>query len=280
MTFDVYEGSRNRGVPTELFLFSYGEGPTDYFAYVDSERSFTHPTTFVEYTPFPMKHDRITVDGGKTRKELIITSAVGHPIAEMFQIYPPDQSIRVVVQEVHLDDPDQEVVTIWMGRLLNCRSTEDDTLQFVCRPMTAAYKQAGLRRHWQFGCPHVLYGDQCAAIEAAARITRSVFSVASNKVTMGVGWNAVAVEKYIGGKFSWVAGGNTYNRTILRLGLDSRTLTLSGMPLGLEAGASAILTLGCNHQMDDCLDLHDNIHNFGGDPWIPTQNPVNTNPFV
>lgn len=280
MTFDAYEESRNRGVPTELFLFSYGAGPTDYYAYVDSERAFTHPTNFIEYTPFPMKHDRITVDGGKTRKELNIYSAAGHPLYEQFQIYPPDKSIRVVIQEVHLDDADQEVVTVWVGRVLNIKKLEDDTLQFTCRPMTAAYKQAGLRRHWQLGCPHVLYGAQCAANEVAAQTETTATAVASNRVTLDMGWNSVAVEKYIGGKLTWEVGSNTYNRTILRVGEDSRTLSLSGVPIGLAPGSSVIVTLGCNHQMDDCLDLHDNIHNFGGDPWIPPDNPVNVNPYV
>lgn len=280
MSFADFEASRGSGTAVECFLFVYGAGVSDYYAFTDTDRTVTHPTSLIDFTPFPMDRDRITVDGGRDRKELVIFTTARNPLVDLFQIYPPDQTITVLIQATHLDDPDGEFVPLWMGRVINCKSHMDGTAEITCRPMSSAYRQAGLRRHWQFGCPHVLYGLQCGANEGAATITRLVTNLDSNRVTLATGWNVAAPEKYIGGKAKWTIGANTYNRTILRVGGDLRTLSLSGIPIGLTVGGNLTVTLGCNHQMDDCLTLHGNINNFGGDPWIPTVNPVNTNPYV
>jgi hypothetical protein len=67
-------------------------------------------------------------------------------------------------------------------------------------------------------------------------------------------------------------------RSILKLkGADKAQLLLDSAAKGLVAGMSVSVILGCNKLAgltDDCIVLHDNIHNFGGMPWIPTKNPI------
>lgn len=71
----------------------------------------------------------------------------------------------------------------------------------------------------------------------------------------------------------WAASGRTERRTILDVQTDN-TLLLSGPVRNLSVGATVTISLGCNHKMDDWASLHNNIVNFGGQPYIPLKNPV------
>jgi hypothetical protein len=278
VSFNTYDQSRAGGRPVEIYLFTYGSGPSDYYAYTDHARVVS--TGGIDYDPVPIDRGRLQANGGRERRDLTIQMANENPVPNLFIIYPPDSPVMVSIKAGHLDDPAAEFVPVWSGRVVNVKWGEDGVADLVCRPLAAASRQGGLRRHWQIGCPHVLFGSQCLAVEAAATVSVGVTNVSSNKVTLAAGWNAQPVAKYIGGKVSWAFGSNTIRRSILRIESDARTVVLSGPATNLAVGDVADVALGCNRQMDDCLTLHNNIHNFGGDPWIPLVNPVNTNPYV
>ena len=44
--------------------------------------------------------------------------------------------------------------------------------------------------------------------------------------------------------------------------------------LGLSAGDTLQLSHGCTHGLDTCANLFNNAPNYGGMPWIPTDNPM------
>ena len=279
MSFAEYDASRDAGQIVETYLFRYGLGPSDYYAFTDGERVISEGG--IDYDPVPIDRGRLRADGGRERRDLTITVSALSPIPNMFLIYPPDYAISVIIRATHLNDPAGEFVPVWAGRVSNVKWDADNgKVDLVCRPLAAASRQGGLRRHWQIGCPHVLFGGQCLANEVAATISTTAIGVQTNKVTVAGGWNTSPVIKYLGGKVSWQIGANTTRRSILRIEADERTLVLSGPTTGMQVGDSLDVSLGCNRTMDDCLVLHDNIHNFGGDPWIPLVNPVNTNPYV
>jgi hypothetical protein len=80
-------------------------------------------------------------------------------------------------------------------------------------------------------------------------------------------------NKYIGGIAEWmVADGRIERRSIVRRNGD--VLTFAADARGLLPGGTVSLVLGCDHTMDDCRQVHNNILNFGGQPEIPLTNPV------
>lgn len=280
MSFSDYDSSRAAGRPVEIYKFTYGAGASDYYAHTDAERSVVFDG--VTYTPQPLDRDRVKTDGGKSRKDLTIYCSALNPVLGLFQVYPPNQAILVQIRAGHLDDPDNEFVPIWNGRVLNVKTRKDKTGEITCRPMTVAGRQAGLRRNWQLGCPLPLYGQgdgQCNASKAAATSSFTPVEVGSAHVVMPSGWAAVPAN-YVGGMIEWTVGANSYSRTILRIDGDGVTVRLSGYTNGLTLGDSVDAVLGCPHNMTGCADLHSNILNYGGQDWIPLKNPVNTNPYV
>lgn len=276
MTYDAYEAGRATGSPVETYLFTYGLGANDYAAFTDAERSFT--LAGKTYVAVPITRDAISTSGGRTdRRDIKVKMSAKDDMLNLFQIYPPDQPISVLIKSGHAEDGDEEFVATFVGKVINVKTLADGWAEVLCRPLWTASRQGGLRRHYQLGCPHVLYGSQCGASETDVTTTATAYP-SLNKVTLASGWEgAYTINKFRGGWLEWDDGDNTHRRTILSI--NTNTLTLSGPVIGLSAGHAMRVVIGCNRQMGDCLDIHANINNYGGQPWIPTKNPVNTNPF-
>jgi hypothetical protein len=295
MSVGFYESSQQLGDPIQLFRFVYGTGPDEYFAYTDhtQEVEADHGGSIgtVVYSPIPIDRDSIVADGTLDRSAIALKMDIGTGLAELFRVYPPSEVVTLTIFHGHLDDADGAFAAVWSGRVLGA-SREHSELTCQGVPISSQLKRPGLRRHYQYGCPHVLYGPQCRADKAAATVASTVVSLTSTTVTLDAGWEGpFPPDKFVRGMLEWTpAGQSTQRRTIIRRSGD--TLTLSGITKALDVGDDVAVVLGCNHRAftdkgGDCEALHvpldastpTNLPNYGGDPWIPLQNVVNKNPY-
>ena len=283
MAFETREESRSLGEPVDLYLFRYGSQANAYYAYTDAEQPITHDG--IVYAPATIKRGNFTASGTLDKTVLQVNTPINTDIANLFRVYPPGQVVTLVIRQGHANDPDVDFPVIWTGRVIQCeRDGSEATLS--CEPVATSMRRTGLRRNYQLSCPHVLYGPQCGANKLAATLTTQVINLTDSRITLQDGWSgSINPNKYIGGLVEWNTGAGGESRTILRV-IDLKTLVLSGPTTGIVAGQNIDVILGCNHQMGvgpqpdgDCLPLHNNIQNFGGQAWIPTANPINTNPF-
>jgi uncharacterized phage protein (TIGR02218 family) len=272
MSFATQEESRQLGEPVNIYLFRYGSGATDVFCYSDSEV----PVEFdgKTFIPTPIDRGSITAKSSLDKSELEIRMNQNTQLADLFRYYPPSEVVTLTIFQGHHDDPSNQWIASWSGRVLGLK-IDGNTASYTCEPIASSMRRPGLRRHYQYGCPHLLYGTQCGANKTATTITRSVTAVFSNAVALDSGWESVdRKDKYIGGMFEWTGAGRSERRTILDVQDGDNTILLSGPVRNMPVGASVQLSLGCNHKMDDCASLHNNIVNFGGQPYIPLKNPV------
>lgn len=277
MSFETLEESRYLGQPVDLYYFRYGTTASAYYAYTDAEE----PITFdgVIYKPLPIRRGAINSSGTLDKSALQVEVPVSSDVAELFRIYPPGRSVAIIIRQGHLDDVDNDFKVIWSGRVLSS-SREDSIDTLTCEPLSTAFRRSGLRRCYQYSCPHALYGTLCMASRLAATRPATVYSLTGASVTLDSGWNgAHAVEKYIGGMIEWETAAGKEVRTILRLTNGGNTLNLSGATRGLTGGMEVSVILGCEHNMADCENLHNNIQNYGGQPWIPLSSPIKINPY-
>lgn len=239
------------------------------YAYTDSARPFSFGG--VTYQPVPVSCGTINASGklDKTTFEVRLPRTAG--IADLFRAYPPSQPVTLIVRQGHINDPSQEFLVAWAGRVLSSKR-EGNEVVFACEPTSSSLRRPGLRRSYQFGCPHALYGPGCHAKKQPQ--TGTVSNINSLEVTLAAGWNGpFAREKFAQGLMEWdTPDGTREIRRVLRL--DGNKVTISGMLRGLTVGSSVTMLLGCAHTTSDCLNLHDNIHNFGGCPTIPLKNPL------
>lgn len=275
MSFEDQEISRSLGEPVDLYLFIYGPGEDDYYGYCDAE----DPIIFddVTYEPQPIMRDAVKSSGTLDKSALRVTLDGVTEVAELFKVYPPTQEVVLIIREGHIGDPDAEFKVIWTGRVLSGKWLDSDA-ELTCEPISTSMRRSAMRRHYQYGCPHAVYqGDElggCHASKIAATVSATVDSIDGATVTLEAGWEgSFAPGKFRGGMTEWFnPAGAIERRTILRVTGD--VLTLTGVIRNLADGDPISVILGCNHQMTDCKDLHDVINDFGGDPWIPSKNPI------
>lgn len=239
------------------------------YAYTDSVRPFTFQG--VTYQPVPINCGTINASGklDKSTFEVRLPRTAG--IADLFRAYPPSQPVTLIVRQGHINDEDGEFLVAWAGRVLSSKRDGNEVV-FACEPTSSSLRRPGLRRSYQFGCPHALYGPGCYAVKQPQ--TGEVTAINGLEVTLASGWNgSFEAAKFAQGLMEWdTPDGTKEIRRILRI--DGNKVTISGMLRGLEVSDSVTMLLGCAQTTSDCLNLHNNIHNFGGCPTIPVQNPL------
>lgn len=287
MTYSTYEGSVEDGGPIQLYRFVYGTEAGEYLAYTNSteEIGVDHGGSIglINYQPIPIQRGNIVSNGTLDKSSVKISLDVGTDLAELFRVYPPSSVVTLTIYEGHLDDPDGEFIVVWAGRII-AASREGSALNLSGEPVSTQLKRTGLRRHYQYGCPHALYRGLCGANKAAATVASTVTAIDGTVVTLAGGWNgAFTAAKFVRGTLEWTpAGESTRTRTILRV--SGNDISLSGVVPDLAVSDAVDVVLGCNHRAfaadgGDCEGLHNTLVTYGGQPWIPTKNVVNKNPY-
>lgn len=270
--------SRFFGRPIELFKFSYGPRTEDVYLYTDSETPITYGGQ--TYTPVPIQRGATSNTGTLDKTTLEVSMPHTLKVPQMFRVYPPGTTVGLTILQGQAGDPDNQFVAVWVGRAISV-SFEGIEAKVSCEPISTSFRRTGLRRNYQYMCPHVVYGPRCRADKPSATTAVSVFSLVGRTVTLsGI---LPSADLHVGGMLEWTTSvGLPESRTILATAtVASKTvLTLTGFPSGLTAGMSASAVRGCKHTLTSCKDDHNNAVNFGGHPWIPLKNPIgNVSPF-
>jgi hypothetical protein len=272
MAFAPIEESRQKALPVTLYQFIYDTAPLTYFAITDAEAAVVNAG--VTYDPVPAMRDAIVSSGSLDRTTIAVRMPRDIEFAEKFRVYPPTVPVTLIIRQGHLSDTlPPEFLVVWSGRVLSV-GREGDECVVSCEPVSSSLRRPGLRRNYQIGCPHVLYGSECKANRAASTVSSTVASKSGTSITVGSGWNgAFPAVGFREGIVEWTnADGGTEKRKILSV--SGNTLSLGGLLRDLDVGDPVSIILGCNHQMSDCQNLFANILNHGGCPWIPLKNPI------
>lgn len=257
-----------RVVPGRAFEYSTF-GP---YAFTNAEEPITRAG--ITYEPWPIKHSEITTTGNLDKSDITVTLAAGTGLEDQFVGYPPSQVINLTIFQGHMDDVPSLVdyPAQWLGRV-TAPEFGDNEVAFNCVPVSTSIQRPGLRRNYQHGCPHVLYGAACQANKETATTRRTVTSINRNRVTFSVPLTNGAT--YIGGLLEWTTpNGVKETRTIAKVSNSGTEVSLRGSLRGLLVGATVGAVLGCGRNMQSCKTLHDNILNYGGQPFIPLDNPL------
>lgn len=279
MSYESYEESEFEGLPASLIYIEYGSAPGNFFAYTDVDQVIEH--NGIQYVPTVVGREKVEASGGLDNKTLEIDITPNASVVQYYRDREPSQVVTMTIRQGHVEDPSGEYVVVWTGRIIGVEQ-KSRFAKISAEPIATSMRRPGLRRHYQYGCPWALYSTECGASKAAARVQAAVQVVGANVMEFNSGWEGVFTKgKFAGGYVQWTnSDDNSLEvRTILSVGVgaggDGRDrLALNGKTEGLEGSQVVTLQLGCNHTMSDCANLHNNIQNFGGQPWIPKENPV------
>jgi len=288
MAISDYEESEKSGQPVFLFEFIYGPDAGDVIRFSDSTEEVVHDGK--AYTPEPIEKGAIKTEGRPGTDELTIRVPRSSPLAAIFNTYPPIQPVTLTIRQGHIPNPGDpsgwasgnNFPVTWTGTITES-SRSGAVMELSGEAISVSMRRPGLRKNYQRMCPLRLYGSRCLASKAAATTTATLASSpGATDIQLSTPWlpgGITDVNKYVGGLVEWAVGSGAEVRTILRVS-NGDTLYLSGPVRNLSNGDQVSVILGCAHDIDDCENLHANIQNFGGQPFIPTENPVNRNTHI
>lgn len=286
MSYNAIEQSVDLGAPVTLFEFIYGQTAGDAYRYATTIETIS--VAGRSWEPHNLTHSDIVSTGKLDRAELVVTARPDIEVAGLFLSAPPSQPVMLNIWRGHaLPDTEgwDEFIRVWVGRVLVAQ-WNGPGVQFKCEPVATSAKRVGLRRHYQYGCAHVLYGKACGVSEMA-NTTQVRVAYASTQVDLlvhatGAAGPALDPERLPGGVFTLhLPDGREAKRTIVRAapgdGGGMALVLMSALP-GITPGASASVALGCAHTFEACRRFN-NASNYGGCPNIPTKDPFRTNTF-
>lgn len=275
MSYLDQEATRLSGSPVTLIQFQFGPNITNVLGYTNNETDINFEG--VTYLATPMDVDAIKTRGVSGKAEMTIQLPNDSEISRLFRFVPPPNPVSVFVRRGHRNDPDNEFALVYTGKVLSAQPGSNLVTKFACEWVAVSLRRTGAKRNYQYSCPFALYGPQCRADKLAATITTQAVAVDGLAVTPTADWALVSrYPSYVNGSIAWSTANGTEHRAIVAV-TTGGVLTVSNKPSGLSAGTPIKISLGCSRLMSDCSSLHNNINNFGGQPWIPTDNPVNKN---
>ncbi len=263
MTYAAIESSAQSGRPVELYEFLDGATPYRYTS-ADGDIVYGGNT----YTAVPISRGAVEATSETARLALEITCARSVGVLALFALLPPDDIVAVTVRRLHAGDG--EAITLWMGRVLNV-TLNNVSAEIHCESVYTSLKRVGLRRLYQKGCPHVVYGPGCGLDRNAFKSTKTVSTVSGTSITLAA-MGAFVDGYFAGGYLEWESSGGYFERRAIRSQVGG--VVTIGFPLpGLAAAASVNLYPGCDHSLATCTGKFANRLNYGGMPYFPSKNP-------
>lgn len=270
MTFEARELSEELGAPVLLVTFMLG---AKVWRFVRADQDVTHAGDAYTAPAGGIEPGRIQESGEVRKNDLSLAVARSFPIAELWRVAPPTETVAVTLVEIHQDETDD--ATAWLGHVSNVSWDADGKATLTLTPGTMAIRSNGLRRLWQRGCPHVLYGPMCQLLKADHQVAATLTEVTGTTVQAAA---FATGGKYAGGYIEWTdAEGVTDRRFILTHTAGSDTATLLGTAAALTPGLVVQAFEGCEHTLTRCDELGNTDH-YGGVPYFLGKNPFDGNP--
>lgn len=270
MTYDSHETSVESGQPVEVFEVL--AGATTYF-YTSSQ---TGVTIGAQAYTFVSGLDRNeTVEGPDVRShDFQVTLPTTDAVAQLFVGVLPGFRVRLTVKRYHRNDlPTPEVVQIFDGFIQSASFAGGDgkVTTLTARSVLASIRRQFPRRTFQSACNHILYDTgTCKVDDTDPAYRASALSVASmvgNVLTVSSGLSGTYTDGWMNAGFVEVVGGSDFRLITDHVG---NILTLL-QPFATQPSSVNVFA-GCGHVVSICKTKFDNVVNYGGFAFVPTDN--------
>ena len=267
MSYLTYDQSAQDSQPEELYDFEFLGDNSHYRV-----TSAAYPVTFESnvYTPIPIQRTGINITNELSKNNLTITFARNVAYFKAMIAGAATYRTQVVLYSLQ---PDGSYQQKWAGTLKNT-SLKDSLIEVVCVPVSVSSKRPTLHRKFQVTCPHTLYDYNCGVMATsfdAAGTIDSISGLVVTSTTFGLQVNGY----YTGG---YIKVGNEMKTIVKHVGNDITTLDSF---VSASASDSFEVFAGCDHTIATCAAKFSNELNFGGFPWIPSDDDLTKGkPFI
>jgi uncharacterized phage protein (TIGR02218 family) len=274
MSFDALETSQESGRPIEVYEFTF-DGTT--YRYTSSSKSQTISTITYE-TLSGLKRDRISLGPAFRSRDITVEMPASALIAQAFGGTLPGSRCTLSIKRFHsTDTPTPELRELFFGyvQAVTFERGAGSVASFVVRDQLGSQGFTLPRRGFQSSCDHVLYEPTtCKADDTDPTFRASVLSVASisgKTLTVSSGLSGVYADGFMqAGYVEDIAAGD------YRLILTHTGNVLSLMHPFRSQPVLVNVFAGCAHIASVCSSKFSNVVNFGGFPYVPSENPFET----
>lgn len=274
MTYQQYEDSISLGSPIELYEFVQG---TIRWTYKTGDTNLVYNGR--DYIATAIKRDRIKQSGDVFKDSMNITLPRDNEFAGLMLTYEPEEVTTLTIRRVQANDPDQEFVVVWKGRVSSAKGSDGGgTSEIVleCESIHTSIRRPGLRAHFEYTCRHTLYGARCGVNREQYRVDGNIIGVSGNGTAFTMQGIASRPNGYFTGGIILFANGAS--RFIISHIGDQ--LTVSYPMAHAVGGTLAKAYPGCDHLKETCTNKFGNGLAFGGFPYIPIKNPFGGSSIV
>lgn len=269
MSYEQYEVYLDRGTPVELYLFSQADASWRYCTGAE-EVEYLAGT----YTPSSVSRNSLVQTSDIFKSTINVKFPKSNVFASQYLTYPPDSITTLTIYRGHLDDPDQQFIVYWRGRVVGAKTTGSE-IELQCESVFTSVRRAGLRARYEYNCRHALYSTGCRVSKESVKVTGSIVSIIDG-MNFTVAEAALKPDGYYNaGIISFEDGSERFITNHV-----GSTITVSRPVPKVVGGTSVDLLPGCDHTRQTCLNKFANLNNFGGFPWIPVKNPFGGSSIV
>lgn len=278
--FETFELSRFLGRKRELYRFARG-AVVHLFTSADRDITIGADTyvsargisrTEISETGRSAKANQVTITVPYRMDPAATDLPVTQPLGNWFNPYPPGERALVTIMSTHIGDPDQQVNTEWIGRVLGPKFS-DTTLELTCDPSYRNPRTSGRQPRIGRTCDVPVYSQgigMCNLDKAVHEVPATLSGVSGLALTAAAFSGA---PRNLGGGFvEWVRlDGLTERRTIWSHAGD--TIVVNYGATDLAPGLVLSAYPGCAHNREACID-YDNLPNYPGYANLPTSDPL------
>lgn len=253
-------------------IYEFKRGPAT-FCYTSADRTIVESGQ--TFDPYAIKRDRIFQSEEQGKAGLQITAPLSLPVLGLWRPFPPSERVAFRLRRIRKSDG--VVTSAWMGVVSDVEE-DQHTATIRCQSHLASLATNGLRRCWQIGCPHVLYGigpGLCNVNQDDFRLDTSLTGIQG--VTLESPDFADFIEGYFNGGFiRWTDGTQVEHRFITSHVEEHITVMTPSL---LVPGTTIAAFPGCGHDLVSCHEKFGNALNYGGQHTIPVVNPFGQDPL-
>jgi hypothetical protein len=283
MSFDALETSLDQGEPVFLFDFVLG---LLHFRYTSADRQIEFPAgSGAFFASVPVERAQVKQGSEIKQQTMKVTGPGDLSVGALYASDPPTTPVALTITKFHLTDTALQPVVDWIGRIMSARWI-GSKIELSCEPVYTSVQTMGLRRRWQISCPHVLYGLQCTVVAAAHAVIGTLTAVSGFTIAASAWATPPTGLSFVGGFVTWDTGNGYLERRTINGVASGGVLTLDNTFTGLVVGQLVTAYPGCDRTPTNCAAFNNfadgvsaaNGLLYGGQPYIPTINPMNGTP--
>lgn len=270
MTYDANEASVQDGTPFECYEF---DTPIGYYRYTTLPFSVTlNGQSFESETIDRTNFTISSVIDGLTTMDIILPFQNALAL-KYTQAALPDYCSVTVYRAHYGDDLSSEFNVEWRGETTGTKIKDNKFILETQSVMLSLLVGEARSVVYQYSCNNRVYDSVCGLNAASFSTSATVTRVNLNRITVNDDGNA---------DNELVLGKITLGRTgEVRAIVSNTDVDSGGSEIEIQypfddiaIGDTVTLTLGCDNRRNTCVTRFNNILNFTGFPYIPTENPL------